>query len=57
MIKVFTSGCGPKEAGDDLTNQFETWFDALANIEVTSTHSNSNKYGWMLVVTYKITKK
>lgn len=55
MIKVFTTEKGPNYAGEDLTNQFDSWLaEGFENkIEIISMHSNSNKYGWMLVINYK----
>jgi hypothetical protein len=54
-IKVFTSGTEPKQAGNELTKMCNDWIDGLDSpIEIISTHSNSNKWGWMLVVTYKV---
>lgn len=54
MIKVFTSDCDPDTAGNDLTKQFETWTgNSPRPIEITNIHSNSNKFGWMLVIQYK----
>jgi hypothetical protein len=55
MIKVFTTGKDPGSAGDELTRQFEEWKNSFAReIEVLSINSNSNKYGWMLIVNYKM---
>lgn len=55
MVKVFTTGAGANEAGNDLTAQFERWgksFDEKTQVVIKTTHSNSNRYGWMLVVEY-----
>lgn len=55
MIKVFTTGEGPYSAGGCLTKQFESWEAGFDNgIEIISIESSSNKYGWMLVIHYKI---
>lgn len=55
MLKVFTSGESPVRAGDDLTNQFNNWVESLGyNIEIISVHSNSNRWGWMMVVIYSV---
>jgi len=68
MIKVFTSEKPPyarnyaqgaqPSAGDDLTQQFETWAKTFEpnGIKIESMHTNSNKYGWMLTVLYSIVK-
>lgn len=54
MIKVFTTSASPDRAGNDLTNQYDAWLSNLGyKIEIISIHSNSNKYGWMLVIQYK----
>lgn len=54
-IKVFASDKDPRSVGDDLTNQIEKWQSTLTSqIEIVSVHSNSNGYGWMVVLTYKI---
>jgi len=52
MIKIFTSNKEPKDAGDDLTSQFETWQKSMSNIEIIQIHSNSNSYGWMIIIHY-----
>lgn len=67
-IKVFTSGNNPYprkdedgnvieiSAGEDLTNQFETWKSSIEKegktLQIKETHTNSNQYGWMLAVHY-----
>jgi hypothetical protein len=64
MIKVFTSGNFPyardtqPSAGDDLTQQFQTWVKTFEpnGIKIESIHTNSNEYGWMLTVLYSIVK-
>jgi hypothetical protein len=58
MIKVFTSGHEPETAGNDLTHQFESWVASFApnTVEIESVHTNSNKWGWMLTITYKINR-
>jgi hypothetical protein len=54
MIKVFTSNHEPASAGNHLTQQFESWRATFTRgIEVIAVHTNSNKYGWMMAVTYK----
>lgn len=52
MIQVFTTDEGADSAGNDLTNQYNTW-SKNKNIEIVSIHSNSNNYGWMLIIHYK----
>jgi hypothetical protein len=58
MIKVFTTEQSSKNAGEILTKQYEDWV-AIKNqekmeVDVMSIHSNSNKFGWMLVVHYTL---
>lgn len=58
MIVVFTSSVDPVNAGHELTNQFHEWLKGwpkTVKVDVLDIHSNSNKYGWMLVVKYKLT--
>ena len=59
MIKVFTSAKGPADAGDDLTNKFEEWKKTFEpnTIEIINIHTNSNKFGWMLTIQYKIKRQ
>lgn len=56
MIKVFTSNKDPNAAGDDFTDQFKSWKKEFSpnTIEILNIHSNSNKYGWMMIIHYKI---
>lgn len=56
MIKVFTTEHEPKTAGDILTDKFEEWVKTFEpnTIEIINLHTNSNKYGWMLTIHYKI---
>ena len=56
MIKIFTTGKNPEDAGNDLTNKFQDWFKTFEpnSIEIINFHTNSNKFGWMLTVHYKI---
>ncbi len=55
MIKVFTTGEGPDLAGDTLTKQISDWQKTFAQgVTITNIHTNSNKYGWMIVITYAI---
>jgi len=54
MIKVFTTGDGAGKAGGNLNNQYAEWYDELDNaIEIKTISSNSNKYGWMMIIHYK----
>jgi len=59
-IKVFTTDESPNanRAGNALTKSFEDWQHSIEcsgfQIEIHDTSSNSNKYGWMLSVTYSI---
>jgi len=56
MIKVFTSGASPELCGRELTQMYESWVAKFApnTIRIINIHTNSNKWGWMLVVHYKI---
>lgn len=52
-IKVFTCNEEPSTCGDTLTSMCDKWIEShTRGIEIVSVHSNSNKYGWMLVVTF-----
>lgn len=54
MIKVFTTNESSLNAGTCLTKKFESWVESLTtSIEIINIHSNSNNYGWMLVIQYK----
>lgn len=56
MIKVFTTGANSENAGSKLTSECEEWVKTFKpnTIEIITIHSNSNKFGWMLVIHYKI---
>ena len=55
MVKVFTTGENPDNAGDVLTKMIEAWEESLDyGIVIKQVRSNSNKYGWMLVVVYDV---
>lgn len=58
MIKVFTTDESPDKAGDILTSKFDNWVKGFSPnyIEVINIHTNSNKYGWMMVIQYKIVR-
>jgi hypothetical protein len=54
MIKVFTTNSSPYEAGDILTNKIRSWETSLGKpIEIKKLHTNSNNYGWMIVIEYE----
>lgn len=54
-IKIFASDKNPVNVCDDLTGQIEKWQTTLPNqIEIVNVHSNSNDYGWMIVITYRV---
>ena len=56
MIKVFTSGKGPSNnaAGNDFQEMIDEWMCTLSpNTKITNIHSNSNEYGWMIVIQYE----
>lgn len=53
MVKVFTTGSDPSVAGDELTQMIQKWIQQLAHVpNIVNIHSNSNKYGWMVIVQY-----
>jgi hypothetical protein len=58
MIKVLTTDALPSTAGDILTTKIETWINKEMNgrIEIknihSNIHSNSKKFGWMVVIEY-----
>ena len=57
-IKVFTSGNGPVEAGQNLTDQFETWKrnnfgPSRGELYIASNTSSSSENGWMITIAYK----
>jgi hypothetical protein len=57
MIKVFSSNKHPEDnqVGEDLTTMITRWINSKQNqIEIQNIHTNSNKYGWMIVIHYKI---
>ena len=55
-VKVFTTGAGAEDAGYQLTTKFEVWIEEMAEadkiVRIEGIHSNSNKFGWMLVIEY-----
>jgi hypothetical protein len=56
MIKVFTSGKGPSNnaAGNDFQEMIDEWIGTLSpNVKIVNIHSNSNEYGWMIVIQYE----
>jgi hypothetical protein len=59
MIKIFTTDDPPSFAGDNLQKQFNSWNKGFEpnTIEILNIHSNSNSYGWMMIVHYKIIEK
>jgi len=53
-VKVFTTGNSPEKAGDVLTEKLKSWIEEFPyGIDILDIHSNSNKFGWMLVIKYK----
>jgi hypothetical protein len=55
MIKVFTTDVGPKTAGQVLTDEIELWQNSFTHgITIKNIHTNSNKFGWMIVITYTV---
>ncbi len=57
MIKIFTTNHSPEFAGDYLQKQFNSWKEEFKpnRIQILNIHSNSNSYGWMLIIHYKVT--
>lgn len=56
MLKVFTSDENPgnNEAGDDFTKIIDKWLSTMPSAtRITNIHSNSNQYGWMIVIQYE----
>jgi hypothetical protein len=56
MIKVFTSGKGPNNnaAGNDFQEMIDEWIGTISpNAKIANIHSNSNEYGWMIVIQYE----
>lgn len=52
-IKVFTSNEDAETAGDVLTAQIELWKASYTRgLMINNIHTNSNEYGWMIVITY-----
>lgn len=56
-IKIFTTNRDAinNSAGEDLTTLVEDWIEETGAI-IEGIHSNSNKYGWMIVITYSLTQ-
>ena len=52
-VKVFMNGLNPKESEADFNNRINDFLDS-SNIEVVNIHTNSNSYGWMVIISYKI---
>ena len=56
MIKVFTSDENPdnNSAGNDFTQMIDKWLSTQSSsTKITNIHSNSNQYGWMIVIQYE----
>ena len=58
MIKIFTSSSDANNAGRVLQEKFDKWKTDIGpdDIEILDVNSNSNQYGWMMIITYKIIK-
>jgi hypothetical protein len=58
MIKVFTSDMNPEDnkAGMDFTQQIDKWLGSYAanRPNIINIHTNSNQYGWMIVIQYDL---
>lgn len=54
-IKVFiTKNLTDKNDAEILNTQIEEWEKGFTGgVEIVNVHSNSNKFGWMIVITYK----
>ena len=56
QIKVFTY-TNAKEAGDWFTEQIAEWMVTAPDeyfFDIKNVHTNSNQYGWMIVITYEV---
>jgi hypothetical protein len=56
MIKIFTSDENPGDntAGNDFTQMIDKWLSTQpSSTKITNIHSNSNQYGWMIVIQYE----
>jgi hypothetical protein len=56
MIKVFTSDENPdnNNAGNDFTQMIDKWLSTQpSSTKITNIHSNSNQYGWMIIIQYE----
>ena len=56
MIKVFTSNVSPdgNAAGDSFTQMIDKWLSTQpTSTKITNIHSNSNEYGWMIIIQYE----
>lgn len=55
MVKVFTTDEMPRNAGIVLNNEIENWQKTFPQgITITNIHSNSNKFGWMVIISYTL---
>jgi|TARA_R110000822_G_scaffold73252_1_gene176031 hypothetical protein len=56
MIKIFTTNNDAYSAGTALEEQFKKWKISMEpnGVEILDVNSNSNQYGWMMIITYKI---
>ena len=53
-IKSFIEGVGDSQAtADKLTARIEEWLENNQNYEVVDVHTTSNKYAWMVTITYR----
>ncbi len=55
-VKVFTSGLDPDVAGDNLTIRCNKFLEEVKG-HLVGIHSNSNEFGWMLVISYEVEVK
>lgn len=53
MIKVFTTMDDASRAGISLTDMIGEWQKEVGDIKITNIHSNSNKFGWMVIIQYE----
>ena len=56
MIRVFTSTETPhrNSAGEHFQEMIDNWLSTQpSSIKITNIHSNSNQYGWMIIIQYE----
>lgn len=53
MVKVFCSSEFPCLAEGDLQKKIDSWIAENPYVKIINIHTNSNKYGWMIVIQYE----